>query len=67
MLLMLHLIAMNCNKNIKILEISKATLINVKIEGGNPGLVVMGGDIFSRGCGFESWLHIMDGHDIFSH
>ena len=35
--------------------------------GGSPGLVVMGGDLCSKGCGFESWRHIMDGHNIFSH
>ena len=32
---------------------------------GSPGLVVMGGDSHSEGCGFESRLHILDGH--FSH
>ena len=25
----------------------------------------MGGDSRSEGCGFESLLHILDGHDIF--
>ena len=34
---------------------------------GSPGLVVMGGDSRSEGCGFESQCHILDGHDIFSH
>ena len=33
--------------------------------GGRPGLVVMGGDPCSEGCGFESQYHILDGH--FSH
>ena len=33
----------------------------------SPGLVVMGGELCSKGCGFESWRHIMDGHNIFSH
>ena len=33
--------------------------------GGSPGLVVMGDDSCSRGCGFESQCHILDGHDIF--
>jgi len=31
----------------------------------SPGLVVMGGDPSSKGCGFESQHHILDGH--FSH
>ena len=35
--------------------------------GGSPGLVVMRGDSHSKGRGFESWRHILDGHDIFSH
>ena len=29
---------------------------------GSPGLVVMGRDSFSKGCGFKSLHHIMDGH-----
>ena len=29
--------------------------------------MVMGDDSWSRGCGFESWHHFLDGHDIFSH
>ena len=33
--------------------------------GPSPGLVVMGGDSCSEGCGFESQCHILDGH--FSH
>ena len=33
--------------------------------GGSPGLVVMGDDSSSRGCGFEFWRHILDVHDIF--
>ena len=28
--------------------------------GGSPGLVVMGGDSCSEGCGFESQLFILD-------
>ena len=37
-------------------------------KGGSPGLVVMGGDSRSEGCGFESRRHILNGHfDIFSH
>ena len=31
------------------------------------GLVVIGGDLCSKGHGFESWHHILDGHKIFSH
>ena len=30
--------------------------------GGSPGLVVMGGDSCSEGCGFESQHQILDGH-----
>ena len=29
--------------------------------------MVMGGDSGSKGHGFESWHHILDGHDILSH
>ena len=32
------------------------------IEGGSPGLVVMGGDSHSKGHEFESWHRILDGH-----
>ena len=32
------------------------------ILGGSPGLVVMGRDSLSEGCGFESRHHILDGH-----
>ena len=28
----------------------------------NPGLVVIGGDSCSEGCGFKSHRHILDGH-----
>ena len=35
------------------------------IQGGSPGLVVMGGDSCSKGHEFESWHRILDGH--FSH
>ena len=31
-------------------------------QGGSPGLVVMGDDSCSRGCGFKSRRHILDGH-----
>ena len=34
--------------------------------GGSPGLVVMGGDSCSKGCGYESRRLILDGHDIFT-
>ena len=30
--------------------------------GGRPGLVVIGGDSCSEGCGFKYWHHILDGH-----
>ena len=33
--------------------------------GGSPGPAVMGGDLRSKGCEFEYWHHILDGH--FSH
>ena len=32
---------------------------------GSPGLVVMGGDSCSEGCGFESWHYLLDAY--FSH
>ena len=32
------------------------------IQGGSPGLVVMGGDSCFESHGFESWYHILDGH-----
>ena len=32
------------------------------LEGGSPGLVVMGRDSCFKGRGFESWHHILDGH-----
>ena len=36
---------------------------NVDLSGGSiPGLVVIGGDSLSRGCGFESQHQILDGH-----
>ena len=35
------------------------------IQGGSPGLVVIGGDSCSKGREFESQHHILDGH--FSH
>ena len=43
----------------------KITKINIIIMKGSPGLVVMGGDSCSKGHGFESRHHILDGHDIF--
>ena len=30
--------------------------------GGSPGLLVMGGDSYREGRGFESQHHILDGH-----
>ena len=35
------------------------------LNGRSAGQVVMGEDLFSRGCGFESQHWILDGH--FSH
>ena len=32
------------------------------VAGGSPGLVVMGGDSCSKGCEFELWHHVQDGH-----
>ena len=32
------------------------------VWGGSPGLMVMGGDSCSKGRGFESRHHILDGH-----
>ena len=49
---------------------SKGGKIKKKLKyflDGNRGLVVMGGDSCSEGCGFESQCRILDGHDIFSH
>ena len=40
---------------------------NRKDEGGSPGLVVMRGDLCSKGCGFESRCRILDGHNICPH
>ena len=34
-------------------------------SGVSPGLVVMGGDSCFKGSEFESWHHILDGHDNF--
>ena len=31
-------------------------------KGGSLGLVVIGDDSCLKGCGFESWRHILDGH-----
>ena len=32
------------------------------LMGGSPGLAVMGGNLQSEGCVFESQYHILDGH-----
>ena len=42
----------------------QAYIINA-LQGGSPGLVVMGGGSCSKGRGFKSWHRILDGHDIF--
>ena len=39
--------------------------LKILLQGGSSGLVVVGGDSFSEGCGFKSQHHILDGH--FSH
>ena len=39
--------------------------VKVNAKGGSPGLVVMEDNSCLRGCGFESWHHKLDGHDIF--
>ena len=39
--------------------------VKQKAPNCRPGLVVMGGDSCSKGHGFESQRHILDGHDIF--
>ena len=39
--------------------------VSIRKMGGSPGLVVMGGGSRSKGRGFESRCHILDGHDIF--
>ena len=36
--------------------------VTINSMGGSPGLVVMGGDSCSKGCGFKSWHCILDGH-----
>ena len=46
-------------------NISDLNWKQLKWKGGSPGLVVMGGDSSSKGCGFESRHHILDAH--FSH
>ena len=38
------------------------TIKKIIYLGGSPGLVVMGGDSRSEGCGFESQHHILDGY-----
>ena len=37
------------------------------IMGANPGLVVMGGDLCSKGHEFKSQFRILDGHNIFTY
>ena len=34
----------------------------IQLLGGSPGLVVMGGDSCTKGCGFKSCHCILDGH-----
>ena len=35
---------------------------SVRNSGGSPGLVVMGGDLCSKGRAFESQHYLLDGH-----
>ena len=42
--------------------VSSSTPANFTAIGQNICLVVMGGDSCSEGCGFESKLHVLDGH-----
>ena len=44
----------------------KTYYYQVTIWGGSPGLVVMGGDSWSEGRGFESWHRKLDGY-FFTH
>ena len=37
-------------------------LVTSVLQGGSPGLVVMGGDSCSKGREFESQHHILDGY-----
>ena len=47
-------------------EETKARFYKEKLMlGWPPGIVVMGEDSRSKGHGFESRHHILDGHDIF--
>ena len=39
--------------------------ISTNCKGRSPGLVVMGGDSYSKGHGFESLHCILDGHIFF--
>ena len=55
------------SEDIKIDLLFELLTLTIHELGGSPGLVVMGGDSRSKGCGFESWHRILDGHDIFSH
>ena len=39
-----------------------STCKQYQMLGGSPGLVVMGRDSHSEGCGFDSWYRILDVH-----
>ena len=43
---------------------SAVTMVAIRkiLRGGSPGLVVMGRDSNSKGCGFESRHRLLDGH-----
>ena len=43
-------------------EVLDTRIVIINFVGWRPGLVVMGRDSGSEGCGFKSWHHILDGH-----
>ena len=55
--------AKNCHRPVQMMRIEN----NNKNTGGSHGLVVMGNDSYLKGCRFESWCLILDGHWTFFH
>ena len=55
--------------NWSLFECNLISSLYIKMDavGGTPGLVVMGGDLCSKGHKFESRPHILDGQNIFPH
>ena len=43
-------------------EVLDSRIVIINFVGWRPGLVVLGRDSGSEGCGFKSWHHILDGH-----